>query len=936
MGGDTTDADVTLGRQQSESIFYLVSSIDMSLLPGYRFVDSNHRTVGFDAGAKTWILPRGEVVAAQASGGLFFYTQDRPAGARRALQESNSTSSPTQAPTVSPALFKLWSVAQENDGDEAFVTKEFSVEFWRGECGGVGSEDPPEPLAPILTIGGNVGLEDEKLSLEVSAEVNQEDDTNPIISIIVSNLPEGFSISGKQAPGFYFNYETGTYSALASYFAAGNVEISPPKDFAGTASLTLEAIAVNSWFLSSSSGQQSLDMYFDPVADGVGISIPDLSGGMENQPVRLPITLSAIDTDGSEEVGATSYVKVCPQATLMPSYELVQSGDVDAFIGDKDLEGYYRIPSTELNGLSMQPQDYWHGPCPVFVVAVSVEKEDDQDGDHMVASEATFNPYIISVPTPPNVAAPESTSGVEDAAIFLPGLSASLVDTIDDNGHEQLSTVIRNVPVDSILSHGSNSGEGRWAIPTDMLDSIYITPPPHYAGSFTLKFEAIAYDIATGTEAVTSSDIQVQVEPVADMFYILAKNVELMQGDTNVMFLTIRMEDVRGDSEGEVPPETIHLYFDAVPPGVTFESPAGGLLSEDGGLWTFEGTQDQANSLTITTTAETPIKSHNITVIGYTVDGASTLTPIRDDFLLKVVDPNDKTSRVLEHSEVTYIFQRVLYGCGDETIVQWESSPGLFNLVQHPVMIDSQGNNSVTYTLDSTMLNPSVSNWVAIMYPSAPLGQTVCETVARDNAPTYEGNCYGGGTTAYLFLNVPDAPSGTESVYLPTACSGLYGKPNAKTIMVELSIPCASCDADNDFGDNFLSVNDDSFDDDAFDDDALYDDDSYGDVEISAFEMTGASRRHLESSQGKTELVVLNGMTVPSMDADTQQLLMISKNPKYRFLQEQQVEGGLLATSDISIILEIGPPPDVTTTSSSPSARSMWMMAVLGLSIFLL
>jgi hypothetical protein len=72
------------------------------------------------------------------------------------------------------------------------------------------------------------------------------------------------------------------------------------------------------------------------------------------------------------------------------------------------------------------------------------------------------------------------------------------------------------------------------------------------------------------------------------------------------------------------------------------------------------------------------------------------------------------------------------------------------------------------------------------------------------------------------------------------------------------------------------------------------------------------------------------------MDADTRQLLMISKNPKYRFLQEQQVEGGLLATSDISIILEIGPPPDVTTTSSSPSARSMWMMAVLGLSIFLL
>jgi hypothetical protein len=74
LGGETTDTDVALGREQSESIYYIVSVIDLGILPGYRFIDANNKAVGFDGGTQSWILPYEEVKLAKESGGLFFAT----------------------------------------------------------------------------------------------------------------------------------------------------------------------------------------------------------------------------------------------------------------------------------------------------------------------------------------------------------------------------------------------------------------------------------------------------------------------------------------------------------------------------------------------------------------------------------------------------------------------------------------------------------------------------------------------------------------------------------------------------------------------------------------------------------------------------------------------------------------------------------------------
>lgn len=922
IGGETTDTDVELGRSQSESIAYLIQPINMRSLPGYRIVDSAQNNIGFAAGAMTWILPYDEMKEAEENGGLFFYTIDQGEYITRRLQ--NDTAAPVSAPTPTPAPipaeFKLWVIAKENDGDEAFDTANFYVTYWQGECDG-GFDDPVAPLPPILSIGPNNGVEDTDLSLSISATPDPADTTNPTVSIVLSNIPEGFTIAGKVIPGFYYNHATGTHSAYADYFAVGNVVITPPKDFAGTVSIQAEAIAVNSFFISNSSGEQSASLTFDPVADGVAITIPGIeNGGVEMQQLPLPIELALLDTDGSERLGDAVFVEVCFDATLMPQYTRVQPQDGDASVAGVSVAGYYRVPVGEVNGLSMQPSDYWHGPCDVSVVAVSIENDDDEDGDHiMMATEMTFTPYIVSVPTPPLVNVPDTVSGEEDTAIFLPGLSASLVDTVDINGKERLSAIISNVPLNSIFNHGSNSGEGRWAIPTDKLGGLYITPPPQYAGTFQMTLTAVAFDVATGTEASTSADMVITVKPVADTFLMLAKNIDVVQGAVSGVFLTIHMDDTTGSLEGELPPEILHLTFNDVPTGVWFQASAGGTMTDNGIYWNFEGSEDEANSIVVHTSADTPIDIHNITVFGFTQDGDSTLQKnVRDSFLVRVLNPAS-AGRALQrqnHYGAPSPWQRSLgsrSGCGAETSIVWESQPGLITLDDYPVTIDVQGNTSVTFTLDSSsLLRSSVSNWAAIMYPSTPHGKTVCEAVAIDLESKYQGNCYNGGSTAYLLVNAKGAPDSADNAYIPTTCKGLYPKPDAKTVMVELSIPCHPCSAQDEFGTttnngmfggesgNNGNVGD-GFDDDSFTDDALYDDDGLEELEDGFLEdvedVEFSKRQRLRwlqqedlqvNEDGTVVWTEQDAMVPATLDRDTLKLLMQSKNPKYRSLQEEQ------------------------------------------------
>lgn len=143
VGGESTDTDVALGREASERIHYFVSAINLGGITNFAFLDSSDSPVGFDGGENSWFLRKEDLEGAMASGGIFFAVRSN----------HNST---TQA------TFNFTAVATENDGDVAINSVTFTVNYiYEG-----GAFDIP-PLAPLVTIGTHVGLEDIDLPFDI-------------------------------------------------------------------------------------------------------------------------------------------------------------------------------------------------------------------------------------------------------------------------------------------------------------------------------------------------------------------------------------------------------------------------------------------------------------------------------------------------------------------------------------------------------------------------------------------------------------------------------------------------------------------------------------------------------------------------------------------------------------------------------------------------
>jgi Ca2+-binding RTX toxin-like protein len=612
VGGDTTDTDVSLGRQQSESIYYLASAVELGGIPSYAFVDSNNKIIGFASGAGTWLMTPKSIQG--ADGGVFFST----------IPGINET-----------AHFNFTAVAVENDGDLDTNQTDFDVAVsWLGVGPGTSLVSP---LVPICDIGMNIGLEDVDLTLNVTAMAQETDLTSPTVSVVISNVHPGVNVTGA-----YLNTVTRNWVAMADAVTAGNVKITPPVDWSGSMDIKIECIATTWYSLFATTGGLDADLYFDPVADGVRITVPNLDG-IEDQPIALDVTLELTDTDGSEEISSNGYVLVSAGATLDGGYELVGSSADDALVDGTSLEGYYRVPVGDLSTLVLQPDENWSGTFTVRAAAYSTEIFDDEDGNHLKLSlsrivnvkvEAVADPPVVTVPVEPVV-------GLEDADILIPSLSA--ITLASDTATEIISVVISGAPQGSIFSAGSNSGGQRWSIPVASLTNIAIRPPAHYAGIMTLTFTAIAMEPSNGSEAQTSQDFIVDVTPIADDVIIVAKNIALGSSGVANMDLNVQMYDTRGTIAGEIGPEIITLAFGNVQNGVFFHASLGGKIAEIGsGVWDFTGTQEQANALQVVSGPNLSPTTQTITISGITIDGDSFLDPpVLDDFILTVTQPSN-------------------------------------------------------------------------------------------------------------------------------------------------------------------------------------------------------------------------------------------------------------------------------------------------------
>lgn len=606
LGGDSTDTDIALGRVLSEDIYYVVTLLNPGTAPALGFTDGAGNIVGLDNGDGTWILTPVDLVNLHVT---------------------------TPGGSAGTANLRLTTIAVENDGDTASNSTNFNVVVTSAPGGG-----GTPPLPPVVTIGANNGNEDGSITLSVHAQPAPGDLTNPSVAVMISDLPPGTQVTGAR-----FNPETGRWVASAAAVNSGAVQIIPPPDYSGTMTITIEAVATNVSLMKASTGTTPVDVWVDPVADGVAISAaPD--AGFEDLPVNLNISLAERDIDGSEDIGAFTYVQLSHGATLLGGYAIVGGGDPDATIDGTSVVGYYRVPTSHVPALQMQPAPNWHGTVTVRVAAYAIEPVDPTpDADNIQLDMSTFTVSVTAVADAPIVTAPVSVSGTEDTAIAIPGLTAALADTVTANGAEVLSVKISGVPDGSRFTATSpqqptNNGDGSWTIPVAALGSLSFTPPLHYSGTLTLTLTAIALELANGSEAQTNVNFDVIVAPVADAVEILARNVSIAGAGEVALDLNVRMADNTGVAAGENPPEQIRITFSNVPTGIEMVAGAGGSVTNLGpGQWQFLGTQDEANAIIARAGETATAGTYNIDLSAVTIDGASTLaTPVLDSFQLVV------------------------------------------------------------------------------------------------------------------------------------------------------------------------------------------------------------------------------------------------------------------------------------------------------------
>lgn len=244
LGGETTDTDVALGRVASEIVYYVVRYLNPE--PGrerWALMTSGGAIVGDNMGDKNWLLSSSDLsdlhLYAPIWGGDDFTLQ-----------------------------FDITAIAVDDGRSTAENTTTFDV-LITDSFGGPGEE--PAPFPPILQVEDQEGDEDDVFTITLQASADPDDPTDPKISIVFSEIPAGAKINGVT-----YNPRNGKYVVALEDIEEGLVQVKPPKDYSGTMTMQVEAVATNSWAQTAVTGPLPMDFIVDPVVDGVAISFGTL------------------------------------------------------------------------------------------------------------------------------------------------------------------------------------------------------------------------------------------------------------------------------------------------------------------------------------------------------------------------------------------------------------------------------------------------------------------------------------------------------------------------------------------------------------------------------------------------------------------------------------------------------------------------------------
>nr|WP_275670510.1 Ig-like domain-containing protein [Paracraurococcus ruber] len=401
-------------------------------------------------------------------------------------------------------------------------------------------EVAPVADAPVAAAAAALGAEDGAIALDLRAALVDADGSETL-TVSLLGVPAGATLSA------------GTRQADGSWqLAAGDLPgltLTPPRDFAGTLSLTLRATSTEAANGATATTDHAFTVQVVPLADAPVVQATAATGN-EDSAIPLDLRAGLADTDGSETL-SVSLLGVPPGATLSA--------------GTRQADGSWQIAAADLPGLSITPPRDFAGTLSLTLRATSTEAANGATA----TTDHAFTVQVVPVADAP-VATAAAAAGAEDTAIPL-DLRAALTDT---DGSEALSVSLLGVPAGATLSAGTRQADGTWQIAAADLPGLTLTPPRDVSGTLSLTLRATSTEAANGAAATTDHAFTVRVTPVADAPMV---QVAAATGNEDTA-IPLDLRAALADADGS---ETLSVTLLGVPSGATLS--AGTRLAD--GTW---------------------------------------------------------------------------------------------------------------------------------------------------------------------------------------------------------------------------------------------------------------------------------------------------------------------------------------------------------------
>ncbi|HIF9522956.1 TPA: DUF5801 repeats-in-toxin domain-containing protein [Photobacterium damselae] len=464
-----------------------------------------------------------------------------------------------------------------------------------------------------------VGQEDSSISLAgISGSIEDIDGSEQILSIKLTNVPDGFIIDGAVNNGngvWTISIPPGQTS-----FNLDSLSITPPKDFSGQVDINVVVYSKEDSLDKPAENSTTISIDVKPVADKIDSDITDHVSGTEDDAIVIDLDIKAYDDTNTSDGSAGNVTENGPETLQITFTNVPDSSSFslpDGVVGtcEKQPDGSWiiKVDSSELDKVIFHPGDAnennWDGQLNIDVRAV----DNGVVADDSIAVKDVIDVDVTPVNDAPVVHVPDALETDEDTKLVITSLQVTDVDASE--------TPDGNITISINVGHGTLSfpdgtdlsgltvqqdSKGRIVITGNvddinkvLSDGIEYQPDQDFNGNDTMF--VTADDLGNSGDGGPLSDVgrvDIAVTAVNDAPENTVPNEVVAQEDTTTVISGLSVSDPDYSESGSSDSMTVTLSVDHGILDITL--PAGSSLVVTGngsGELVISGSLDEINKL---------------------------------------------------------------------------------------------------------------------------------------------------------------------------------------------------------------------------------------------------------------------------------------------------------------------------------------------------